>query len=226
MQKAVFFLALLLCAGLQTTVVGQSEFQGTVDYKFEINGEGAEFMALMMPQKMVVKYGKKSMMTYFVGGMMEAMVGKIVVDGQHDEVFIVKEDEETVYMMGPEDLEEGQEVSTPKEVVKEKETETIMGYKCQKYKVVLAGEEGAEQVQYIWTTEKLKAPNFKAGSAGKFNMMGNLPEGAVPGFPLKVTTLADPSMDITVTMVASMIDEQSIPKEEFYRPKDYEVKEF
>ena len=142
-----------------TSLQAQKTFTGTIEYEFKIDGDNVEMMASMFPSKMVVLYGEESMMTYFVGGFMASMMGKIVVNGDSQEVYMRKDEEKAIYVMGPEDME-GNKQNEPKEVTEMKgETETIAGYSCKKYKMIMETD-GKESIQYIWTTEKLKAPEM------------------------------------------------------------------
>lgn len=220
MQKIALAVA-LLCGAL--TLNAQKLFQGTVSYDFAIEGPNTEMVAFMMPEKMIVAYGKKGMKTYFQGGMMADLMGQIVINGKTKQTFQVKESEQTVYLMGPEDMATAED-NTPDQVTKELEVIEIQGYLCQKYKTVKQAEEG-ETVQYVWTTQALKAPDL--GESGLTSMGGMAMTGGnkVPGFPMKVVSY-DPSADITVTLVVSELDFTKLDKKAFDIPKGYAIEEF
>lgn len=221
-MKKIALLAALLLAGFWT-LTAQQDFYGTVDYQFEMEGPNVDMVAFMMPEKMVVQYGKKGMKMYFVGGMMADMMGQIVLNGKTNEIFQLKADEQTAYMMGPEDLE-GQNAGEPDEVVKELEVIKIQGYLCQKYKAITRDEEGNESVQYIWTTEALRAP--EVGSPEMRAMTGmNIGAKGVPGFPLKSETY-EPNSDMTITLTATNLDFTKPKNKDFKVPKGYAVEEF
>jgi len=217
--------SILLMVFLTTIVFthAQKPFYGTVDYKFTVEGVNADMMSFMMPGKMVVQYGKKGMKMYFEGGSMAALMGKIVLNGKTNEIFQVRDDEQVVYMMGPEDLG-GTEIAMPDSVVMEEEKVDIAGYSCQKYKTLSYAEDGAESVQYIWTTSALAAPEVSTPELqAKAGM--NLGANGVPGFPMKSVT-TEPSSGMTITLEATKLDFTKVKGKEFGVPKGYEVAEF
>ncbi|MGA1583759.1 MAG: hypothetical protein ACO4CH_10950, partial [Saprospiraceae bacterium] len=71
------FLLMTLSVFLLNTAFAQRTFYGTVEYTYEITGPEAAMMAMMMPQKMVIQYGKSGMSTSMDGGMMSGMIGRI-----------------------------------------------------------------------------------------------------------------------------------------------------
>lgn len=219
MKIVVSCLLLLISMG---TLQAQKTFEGTVTYAYEVKGENAEMMAAMIPQKMVIKYGKKGMITYMEGGMMAAMMGKIVLDGVNNETFVVKEAEKAVYLMKPEDMEEVEEPQVD-QMIKQDEEAEILGYRCTKYQMVTA-QEGMKTTQYIWVTDDLKTPDFKLPGMKNFGG-GVLSGGKLPGFPMRVE-VAITNMDATVVMTASELDPVKVDNKEFLRPKDYVVKDF
>lgn len=220
MQKIIAPFAVLFL--LTATLTAQKTFLGAAEYAFTIEGENAEMMKMFMPEKMVVLYGSKSMLTYMTGGMMADAVGKIVVNGEKGETFIIKEAEKVVYLMGPEDLETPEDLQNP--VVTELEgEEEIQGYTCKQYKVVAAGED-EETVQYIWSTTALQAPEIKQQGMDKLNNgMGFA--GAVPGFPMKVVSEI-PQTNARLILIVTSLDFNEPAASAFERPADFEVKEF
>ena len=202
----------------------QKPFMGTVEYEFQVEGENAEMMQMFMPEKMVVLYGRESMLTYMVGGMMSEAMGKIVVNGANDDVFIIKEGEQAIYIMGEEDLEEAAEQQAEPVVTEiEGPQEKIMGYACKQYKVVSQNENG-EMVQYIWATPDLEPPKIETpGAESLNNSLGAANQ--VPGFPLKVLTEV-PGAEVTMTLLVTSLDGTMPPAETFERPAGFEVKEF
>lgn len=215
------FIYLFLLLGSLSTLTAQDTFQGTVTYTYEVKGENAEMMQAMMPQKMVVKYGKKHMMTYMEGGMMAGMMGKIVVDTESGESFVIKDDEKAVYMMKKEDLEQAEQPKVNNSI-EEGETKDILGYTCKKYKLS-ATQNGQEVTQYIWATEELKAPDLRTPGMQQMSNMG-LAEH-VKGFPMEIE-IAMPGMKTTMIMRVSELDDTKISASEFKRPEGYETKDF
>ncbi|MBK6901881.1 MAG: hypothetical protein IPH04_03460 [Saprospirales bacterium] len=217
--------SILLMVFLTTISFSQAQktFYGTIDYQFTVEGEGAEMLGFMMPEKMVVQYGKKGMKMYFEGGAMSTMMGKIVLNGKKNQIFQVKDEELTAYLMGPEDLE-GNQVTLPDEVIKEDEVIEISGRSCQKYKTIKHTEDGGESVQYIWSTEELKAPEVSTPELRAVAGM-NLGANGVPGFQMKSVTF-DATTGLTITLLATNLDFTKLSNKEFDLPKGYAVEEF
>ncbi len=214
-------LGLLLFISI-TTIYAQKTFEGTVTYSYTIKGENAGMMASFMPEKMIMIYDKKGMITSMEGGMLANMMGKIVVDAVNNEAFVVKEAEKTVYLMKQEDMDNVEEPQV-KEMVKQEGEEDILGYRCHRYKMVTEAE-GAETVQHIWVTNELKTPDLKLPGLG--NMAGGVLSGnKLPGFPMQIE-VAIANMDATMIMTATEIDLKRVDKQVFLRPKDFTVKDF
>ena len=200
----------------------QKTFEGTITYTYAVEGDNAEMMVAFMPDKMVMTYGKKGMITSIEGGMLGNMMGKVVVDAVNNEAFVVKEAEKAVYLMKPEDMEEVEEPQI-KELVKQPEEEEILGYHCQRYKMVTEAN-GQETIQYAWVTKELKAPELKLPGLG--SMAGGVLSGQkLPGFPMRIE-VAIANMNANMIMTASEIDSQQVDDKAFLRPRDFTVKDF
>lgn len=218
MKKSVIYLVLFLFAVVSAGA--QKTFHGTVTYTYEVKGDNAEMMKSMMPQSMVIRYGDESMMTEMKGGMMSSMMGKIIVNGKAGEAFVVQDAQKSIYVMK---LDEQQEEQTNiKEVTKMDEQKEILGYDCQRYKMIMT-QNGQEMTQYMWVTEELKAPEIKA--PGLQQMGGAMASGKIPGFPMS-TEVTIPGMKATMIMTVSDLNFDKVPATAFDRPKDYEVKDF
>jgi hypothetical protein len=215
------FIGLMVMLASFSMLTAQKTFYGTVTYSYEVKGENAGMMATMMPQKMIIKYGEKQMLTYMEGGMMGSMMGKIIADTESGETFIVKDDEKAVYLMKKEDQEnaEAQEV---KKVVEEKETKEILGHTCKKYTLTVS-QNGQEMTQTLWVTEDLKAPNFKMPGAQQ--MSGVMFSEQIKGFPMQVE-VGLPGMNTSMVMTVTDLDQSKVSKKEFMRPEGYQTKDF
>lgn len=218
MKKSVIYLFLFLFAVVSAGA--QKTFQGTVTYTYEVKGDNAEMMKSMMPQSMIIKYGDESMMTEMKGGMMASMMGKIIVNGKAGEAFVVQDAQKSIYVMK---LDEQQaEQTNVKEVSKMDEQKEILGYDCQRYKMIMT-QNGQEMTQYMWVTEELKAPEIKA--PGLQQMGGAMASGKIPGFPMS-TEVTIPGMNATMIMTVSDLNFDKVPANTFDRPEDYTVKDF
>lgn len=202
-----------VCFLMSSVLIAQKPFAGTVNFKWNIAGEGAEMMEAMMPTNLVVVFGKAGSRVTFEGGMMSAMFGEFVYNAKSDKSYMIKADEEVAYLMSDEE-ENAQPVSS---YDKEDEIITIQGYACQKYKMTSMSN-GVESVSYVWLTNDIKPYHSDKGSKIGFNGVS-----ADMGFPMKIVTSAD---GITVTMTAEKIDPTVPNKALFAVPKGYDVKPY
>jgi len=216
------FLLMTLSVFLLNTAFAQRTFYGTVEYTYEITGPEAAMMAMMMPQKMVIQYGKSGMSTSMEGGMMSGMLGRMVVNSKTNETFSIKDSEKAVYMMDNGEVEKAQkavdgQVDKPEKL---SETADILGYTCQKYRVLTKTPQGNLE-QFIWATDELAVPDMA--------MPDNPAMGAlnleVDGMPLKVE-IALPGTSSKMIMLASSIDATEPDENLFVRPESYKVKKF
>jgi hypothetical protein len=218
-MKSIITNGLLLL--LSIAVAGAQEtFHGTVTYKYEMKGESAEMMASFMPEALIVKYAEEGMITEMRGGMMADMMGTIIVNTKDDEVFVRKDSEKAVYLIKEEVNEEDRPDAT--EVTKLDEQETILGYDCRKYKMVIK-QNGQEVTQFLWVTDKLKAPKVETP---KMQRLGGsiVSSDKIPGFPMRME-LSIPGMPVQMVMTATDLDFTKIDGKAFERPKDYAVKD-
>lgn len=222
-MKKVFLTLIVLTTGI-FGLQAQKTVQGTVAYKYTISGEGSEMMAGMMPEKMVVVYGKNAMMTYMEGGMMAGMMGKVVVN--NGKGYVIKEDTETIYNMSDEDMksaEQQQAEQTGKSTKVEGKTKEIMGYNCQLYQVEVT-QNGQKSTQNIWVTEELKAPEMKGAGATSMNqgMMGAID---IDGFPMEVEVNIPQTSMKMVLSVTDLKMEKPNPAM-FAKPEGFSEKPF
>lgn len=203
--------------------MAQKTVIGTVDYSYNLEGEGAEQIAGMMPQKMIIQYGKNGVTIEMQGGMMAGMMGKTVVNGKTNEVFVVKESEKAIYLMTEEEIKAEAEKADGTEIEKMDETREIGGYKCTKYTQTTVVQ-GMTMTQILWVTNELKAPDYEGdafkGMAGQGNMNFDL-----KGFPMLVE-VDMPGMPVKLELEVSNINFEKIPDSEFDKPEGYTVKDF
>lgn len=222
MTNLKFLPLLILISLFSLHLSAQKTFYGTLEYAYQIEGPEAEMMAMFMPQKMIMKYGKNGMSTHMEGGMMAGMMGRIVVNAKTGERFAVKDSEKTVYLMEEEDVEKSQDAMKNQQNKPEllDGTETILGYTCKKYRLVNKSPEG-DMEQFIWATEELKAPEIDMPQTDQMNSL----DFGIEGLPLKVE-IALPGTTSKMIMLATKLDDTAPDSSEFDRPKDYEVKPF
>lgn len=213
MKKNLFSLVAVLALG---SAVQAQMFQGKIDFAFAVTGENAAMAQAVMPTAMHLTVGKTAVLTEIEGGMMAAMMGKILVDTKKGQTWIINDAEETAYLLKKEDSEESAPTPT-----KEDETITISGYECQKYSIEME-QGGMTMTQYLWAAEKLQVPQAKEGAT---NPMGSLMGGGnnkVNGLPLKTMTSV---MGMTVSMTATNVSSTPPAKNALKIPKGYKKSE-
>lgn len=215
------FLAFLLTAVIGSAAFAQRTFQGTLNYSFKFMGEGVEQMEAFMPTGYEFKVRKNDMVMEMQGGMAAMMMGRILVMGKKGKVYMIKDSEETAYLMPKSDDKEEGETPTPK-IEKQDETIEIAGYTCQKYKVTVEAD-GETATQYMWVTEELKFPEMKGGNGMSGGMGGGMRVEGINGLPLK--TMIDQN-GMTVIMTATDLVEESLDKTMFKIPKGYAKEDF
>lgn len=222
-MKNVFLTLFILATGV-FGLQAQKTVQGTVEYKYTISGEGSEMMAGMMPEKMVVVYGKNAMMTYMEGGMMAGMMGKVIVN--NGKGYVIKEDKETIYNMSEEDMknaEAQQEAQTGKATKVDDKTKEIMGYNCQLYQIEVT-QNGQKSMQNIWVTKELKAPEMKGAGATSMNQ-GMLGATDIDGFPMEVEVNI-PQTTMKMVLSVTDLDMKKPDPAMFAKPEGFTEKPF
>jgi Domain of unknown function (DUF4412) len=216
MKKTIKMLLLILMLG---TGVNAQTFQGKVDFVFKVTGENAAMAEAMMPTALHITVGKTAVLTEMEGGMMAAMMGKILVDTKKGETWIINDAEETAYLLKEDkDKEEAPEPA----VTKEDETITMFGYECQKYKLEAEAGMGMTMTQYIWATDKIIVPKGPEGSSGGPSMLGAVQSKEIKGMPLKTMVSI---MGMTMTMSATEVSTTPPSKATFKIPKGYKKSE-
>lgn len=200
----------------------QDSFNGTIVYNFNIEGEGVEQFQSMMPKTMTMSYLKSDMMMEMDGGMMAMMMGKILVHGKKGKAYIIKDAEETIYVVNDDEEEEDEsdEEEAKPDVQKTDETKEIAGYTCTKYAIVQETPMG-EVTSYIWATEQLKPVKPAGGMSGMG--MGSMSIEGLPGLPLRMETVQGP---MTVILEAASVDANAPSKKMFKLPKGYDKEDF
>lgn len=223
MKKNIQILSLLLVLS-SISLQAQKEFTGTITYTYKLEGENAEMMAAFMPQAMLVTYGDQGIITTMQGGMVANMMGKIVVDTKNDRSFIVKEGEQTVYMMDLDDAEEATEGMVASDVKSFDETKEIMGYTCSKFQTETTDANGQTLKQIIWATKELKFKDYKFSGKAKELMSNAYNEKLGNVVPMEAQIYM-PAQDMTLILTVTNIDKTKIPSSSFDIPKGYAQKD-
>jgi hypothetical protein len=214
---SVIFWAFVLLSG---TAFAQANFQGTMKYEFNFMGEGIEAYQAMLPTAMELKVLKTDVLMEIQGGMAAMAMGRTLSKTKTGMSYMIKDSEETIYVMDPKANKDEEPAAADPVVTKEDEIITIAGYECQKYQIVAQSAQG-ENTSYVWVTDKFTIPKAEQGSGG--GMSGMLDIKGVTGTPLKVMTT---QMGMTVTVTAKEISTTMPDKKLFKLPKGYAKEPF
>ena len=207
-MKKLFFAAALLCPVLASA----QGFEGVIKFSMEYKGDQADMMAKSAPSANVVTIKGNKSKVVMEGGMMAAMIGDVINIGDENTTYFVQAASKTVYKVKSDEVKQKEDNDKIK-VTKENSTATILGYKCQKYKV-----ETESGTNYVWATK-----DIDVGSAeyrGKISYKGV--EGMIMKQEMNITRQGV-SMTVIMTMVA--FDKKTVSDSEFTIPADYTVKE-
>jgi len=204
------------------TLKVQAQFEGTIKMKFQYEGDAASMMQSMSPSEMVFKMKGENSSIKMTGGM-SSMLGKMIT--KDNKLYMVMDMTKTVYVsdQGADENEVEGEVDelNDAEVIDLKITETIAGYKCNKYEVVYSGEEEQQITKYyIWV-----AKDFKAKYSGQDKASNDLFNTKLGGFPFKQEMLmTTPMGDIKTITTVTEITKGNVPDSEFALPEGYALK--
>ncbi len=217
---AVLSFILAICI---PAVHSQKKVLGTVDYSYNLSGEGSDQMAGMLPEKMIIKFGENGLSMVMQGGMMAQAMGKTVVNGESGEAFMIRASEKTIYIMSTDDIEAQAANVDNAEISKTEETKEIMGYPCTKYLQTISSQ-GMSITQSIWITEKLVAQDYQ-GKAFKGIVSQSGMNLNMKGFPLLIE-MDMPGMPIKLKLEVTNIAFEKIDPAEFEKPSGYTEKPF
>lgn len=210
------FMGLVFTAGVASA---QDSFNGTIVYNFEFQGEGVEQFQAMAPKTMTMTYLDQNMIMEMDGGMMAMMMGKIMVHGKKGKAYMIKEAEETIYVMNNDKDDSEEEEGPEPKVTKTDEVKTIAGIECHKYEITVETPMG-EQTSYAWASDKIK-PSKGEGMSGMG--MGSMSIDGLPGMPLRTEMNQGP---VTIVLEAASIDQTKPSKKLFKLPKGYDKEDF
>lgn len=194
-------------------------FEGSIVYSFELSGEMATMLKTFLPESMTIRVRENDMLMSLDGGIMAAM-GKFLMLGDKNEVYMIDDSKKKVMKVPP----RSKELKTQEPVVvKESEVITIAGFPCTKYRVGTRNKDGNARISYIWATEKLQFPGKKSPSNGNEQFQNFMLKG-VKGVPLKMIN-QHPQLG-TITLTATRVNPEKAPPGLFTLPSDYSMEEF
>lgn len=212
MKNLLILIALFI--SINATAKKVEPFQGKIIYDFEFTGENAEMMGLFMFTKYEFYFGENSTRLHLEGGM-AIMLGDFIVNEKSNESYTLDAENKIAYSI-EENTEE--EKASPKSIVKTKEKEKILGYKCSKYEVTTVDENGENSMTEYWITSKLMPP-----ASQNLDMAGSLFLAGVEGLTLKIVLEVE---GMKIIQTASEINNECPDASVFNIPSDYEVKDF
>lgn len=210
----------LLVVFISTVASAQAKFNGTVNFDVDFKGDMVDMLKGMLPNKQVYKYSDGNFRLETKGGM---------ASGQGDILYLDKSGK--TYIMNS-SSKKAQEMSNASDTTKDDsnvvvtetgETATILGYTCEKYKVVIKSDD-AEMVQYIWATKALEP--VKPKGVSNVSALASI-TSKVKGLPLKVQMeIEQMGMSFSMIMTATKLDASAPDKNLFIIPSDYTIEPF
>ncbi len=216
MKNLFLFLSILLTPIFSSA--GDDPFQGVIKYEVSYEGEGAEYMQVVGFTSYQYTFGDKKVRLKLSGGM-AYLLNDLIVDQVTNKNVMIDDDNKIVYEFNEDLVEEAgtEEEQEDGVVVKTKDKEKIMGYKCTKYEVTNQTESG-EMITEYWTTTKINV-----NSNPNIDLVNGLSYPGVEGFPLRIVIKMD---GLIMTQEANSVTPYSPSESVFEIPSDYEVKDF
>ncbi len=208
MKKLMIAIGLLFPAFL--TAQG---FEGTIKFSMDYKGDQAEMIKQQMPSANIVTIKGSNTKVVMEGGMMSSMIGDVINKGDEKTTYFVQAANKVVYKVKNDELKGGDNQQDNPKVTKESSTATILGYKCQKYKV-----ETTSGTNYVWATKDI--------DIGTVDFRGKIAYKGVEGVVMKQEmNITEQGMTFTIIMTMVSFDKKTVSDSEFTFPSDYAVKE-
>lgn len=203
------FLAVALAAPM---ALSAQSFEGVIKFSMEYSGDNAAQLKQMAPSANIVTIKGNNAKVVMEGGVMAPMVGDVINKGDEKTTYFVQSSSKTVYKVKSDENKKDDD-SKDVTVTKEKSTAKILGYTCQKYKVVTKN-----GTNYVWATTDI--------DLGKVDFRGKVSYKGVEGMIMKQEmNISQDGQSITITMTAVQLEKKSVNDSEFVIPSDYAVKE-
>jgi len=203
-MKKLFLAVAILCPVL----LSAQNFEGVIKYGWTCSDSK---VASMMPTTSIITIKGTNAKVVMEGGMMASMMGEMISIGSEKATYFLIASEKTAYKVKTD------EVNTKKNddavVTKENSTAVILGYKCQKYKVVTKS-----STIYVWATTEIDLSNV--------DYKGKLGYKGVEGMIMKhEMNVVDNGKTYVMTMTMTAYEKKTISDSVFKIPSDYTVKE-
>ena len=202
--------------------IGNYAQYGTVKFKMKVTGEMADMLGPMMPNKMIIKFNGGNTRISMEGGLTASMLGDILYLEDKDESFMLKPKEKTALRMPK---NSGTELDNIKPEITILGEETVNGYNCTKYKVIIKTEKEGAIDQIMWTTKDIQIPKPKRSTTGGSGAGLFLQE--IEGYPVKIEqNLKREGINLTQIIELENYNFEPLDASLFKIPEDYKIKEF
>ena len=212
MKNVKFLFLFALTSIISVATIAQKPFVGTINYKFDYQGEIDPMQKAQMPSSFLLAFNESKCRTEVKS---DIFMMAYIVDYKTKDVLFLLEYE----MMGVKNAAKTSIEKMKAEFVKAEyknpeikyidETKTILGYKCKKAEILEDGEVGAE----MYYTEEINVPKdillYSALQLPYFDFV-----------ILELTTFDD---DVVMKCVATSIDTKKPKANLFVMPADFEL---
>lgn len=217
MKKLIFFFYLAIAS----IIVSAQNFEGVLKYDIKYEGEMVQQFAAMMPNSYTLKLKGDNSRFAIQGGMFSSFMGDIITNAKGVS-YMLMPSEKIAYKISDGTEEETKDDKLDYKVTNTGISETIKGYKCNKYKIVIEGENGEDVTTYLWASKDLdvKLPNGSSKQNAIRAYQG------VEGFPVKIEqNMNQMGISFTMTILLNEAKPVAIAESEFKLPTDYKVQD-
>lgn len=215
------FLQFVLLVLLSFSLSAQSKkyFEGSIFFSFDVSGGGEELemSKAFLPNGYKFRVKGEKIRMRMEGGMVAAMIGDIIFDGDNDQQFMLNEANKTVTLM-PAEKEQEPKVPEGYRVARGNADKEIAGYQTKHY--VVKNDNNLSELMEFWVTEEL---SFRIPKGKNTSPLGAGFGYGIKGFPLK---LVMEQAGMTITMEAKRITAEKLSNQIFEIPKDYKKSDF
>lgn len=211
---------LILSVVFVSTFAGaQTKFNGSVFFDVDYKGDMVDMLRSMLPNKQVYHYSEGNFRMETKGGMASGQGDILYIDKTH-KTYVMNSSSKKAQEMPQKEAEDNEANVT---VTETGETATILGYTCDKYKVVVKMDD-AELTQYVWATKALEP--VKPKNANSMGAMASI-TSKIKGMPLKIQMeIEQMGLSFSMIMTATSLDNKNPSKDLFVIPGDYTVEPF
>lgn len=213
-----YFVSILGCSFIcMSTLWAQASFEGKIIYQVAYEGGQIELLDSLLPEQYVFYYRNNQIKLKTQGGLSNALEMISIPDSQA--VYLLNHQNQTFYKLPEKDSI----AQVPPQISKSEDTEKILGYICQKYRLQTFLKNGkGELIRDLWMSTDLNLdlppppyPEFK-----------DLSELGLEGYPLKlITTRRQLGSETKMILTAQEVSEEKLAPEEFIIPENYTLNE-